>query len=157
MLNVIRKLLDGKANTSHAHAAADITSGTIATARLGSGTANSSSFLRGDQTWAAPPAGAKAWVAFTGSTGVILASSGVSSVARSAAGRYVVNFSSAFANANYVGVVTVHDEMASSYIAQQSTASTAAKTTTAFPISCAVSAGTSFSDPTTVYAVFFGD
>lgn len=32
-----------------------ITSGTIATARLGSGTANSSTFLRGDQTWA--PAG----------------------------------------------------------------------------------------------------
>lgn len=35
----------------------DITSGTIATARLGSGTANSSTFLRGDQTYAAPPAG----------------------------------------------------------------------------------------------------
>lgn len=32
--------------------AAKITSGTIATARLGSGTANSSTFLRGDQTWA---------------------------------------------------------------------------------------------------------
>lgn len=31
--------------------AADIVSGTIATARLGSGTANSGSFLRGDQTW----------------------------------------------------------------------------------------------------------
>lgn len=36
---------------SHTHSAADITSGTIATARLGAGTASSSTFLRGDQTW----------------------------------------------------------------------------------------------------------
>lgn len=42
------------AAAAHSHAAADITSGTMATARLGSGTANSSTFLRGDQTWAAP-------------------------------------------------------------------------------------------------------
>ena len=49
--------LAGKAAASHTHAASDIASGTVATARLGSGTANSSSFLRGDQTWAAPGAG----------------------------------------------------------------------------------------------------
>ena len=35
----------------HQHAASDITSGTISTARLGSGTANSTTFLRGDNTW----------------------------------------------------------------------------------------------------------
>lgn len=34
--------------------ASDLSSGTVATARLGSGTANSSTFLRGDQTWATP-------------------------------------------------------------------------------------------------------
>ena len=37
--------------------AGNITSGTVGTARLGSGTANSGVFLRGDQTWAAPPGG----------------------------------------------------------------------------------------------------
>lgn len=46
--------LSGKADSSHAHAATDITSGTMATARLGSGVADSTTFLRGDSTWATP-------------------------------------------------------------------------------------------------------
>ena len=41
---------------THTHAASDIVSGTIATARLGSGTPSSANYLRGDGAWNAPTA-----------------------------------------------------------------------------------------------------
>ena len=44
------------APSAHTHAAVDIVSGVIATARLASGTASATTFLRGDQTWATLPA-----------------------------------------------------------------------------------------------------
>lgn len=45
----------GKAAASHTHAAADIASGTIAPARLGTGTANSSKVLNGAGQWVDAP------------------------------------------------------------------------------------------------------
>lgn len=46
-----RTAIDAAA-TSHTHAASDIVSGIIETARLATGTASASTYLRGDQTWA---------------------------------------------------------------------------------------------------------
>ena len=48
----------GIAAAVHTHAAADVVSGTLDAARLGSGTANSGTWLRGDSTWQALPTAA---------------------------------------------------------------------------------------------------
>ena len=48
------RLSDARTPTAHAHSGADITSGTVAVARIGTGTKNTTTFYRGDGTFAAP-------------------------------------------------------------------------------------------------------
>ena len=47
----------GLATIASSGSASDLTSGTVGTARLATGAADATTFLRGDQTWATPPGG----------------------------------------------------------------------------------------------------
>lgn len=67
----------------------------------------------------------KAWVKFNGTNGVISASMNVSGVVRSSTGNYVVTFTNALADANYVVVATPQESGVIEFprIASQSTTS----------------------------------
>lgn len=56
----VKAVADTKANTSHTHAAADVTSGLLANARIATGTPDGTKFLRDDQSWQAIPGGGDA-------------------------------------------------------------------------------------------------
>jgi hypothetical protein len=72
----VKAVADTKAALSHTHAAADIASGTVATARLGSGSASGTTFLRGDQTWATPSGGGGSYVPTSWRTSLLARDSG---------------------------------------------------------------------------------
>jgi hypothetical protein len=73
------------------------TSGQVLTSG-GSGAAPSWATVSGSRT--------KAWARWTGSTGTIASSFNVSSITRSSAGQYIVNFTSAMADANYAPMMS---------------------------------------------------
>lgn len=94
---------------------------------------------------------AKAWVSFVGASGAINASYNVTSVTRSSAGTYAVNFTTAFATANYACVLTTL--AAAGPVGIVATAST--QSTSAFNF-LTVSLAGALGDPTTAYAACFG-
>ena len=73
----LQDTLDGKASSSHSHSGGDITSGTVAPARLGSGTPDSSNFLRGDGAWAVPSGSGSGPVLIATCNGRLTTESGV--------------------------------------------------------------------------------
>lgn len=124
--------------------ASNLLTGTVATGRLGSGTANSGTFLRGDSTWAAvtipveatqsemeaatntvafvsprsfkwSPFAAKAWVKW-GVTTTIDASVGVSSITDNGTGDWTINWSTAFSSANYAALHTMEFTSGQSFV-----------------------------------------
>ncbi len=95
---------------------------------------------------------AKAFVRFTGSTGAITGTAfNVSSVSRSAAGTYTINFSTAFANTNYGCTVTPEDA-GQSVIGRTNPTG---KTTSAQPM-FVINLTPATVDPTAVTVVCFG-
>jgi phage-related tail fiber protein len=88
------------APSAHTHAATDIVSGVIATARLASGTASATTYLRGDQTWATLPTGG-----ITALTGDVTAS-GSGSVAATLANSGVTIGTYRSVTVNVKGIIT---------------------------------------------------
>jgi hypothetical protein len=98
---------------------------------------------------------AKAWVNFQGASGTINGSFNVSSVTRTAAGAYTVNFTTAMANANYSVVLGVNSVTDASFIKLGSSSGAATLTTTSFPLISSNYAATLF-DPSSAYVVVLG-
>ena len=101
---------------------------------------------------------AKAWVRFTGSTGAIIGAFNVSSVTRSSTGIYIVNFTTAMANANYAVSCPIAFVSGSNYcttlpfISVPGTVTYTAPTTSAFFISTVNLGGATVADPLVVCA-----
>lgn len=102
------------APAAHNHAGSEITSGTVAPARLGSGTADSATFLRGDQTWATPAGSGYATVrdegtALTQRTTLNFAGAGVTATDDAANSRTLVTIPGGSGSGPVTGLVYATD------------------------------------------------
>jgi hypothetical protein len=69
----LQSVISGLATSTHTHSGAAIVSGFVSSARLGSGTANTTTFLRGDGTWATPAGGGGSVSSVFGRSGAVAA------------------------------------------------------------------------------------
>jgi hypothetical protein len=105
---------------------------------------------------AAPIYPCRSWVRFTGSTGSIVGSGNVSSVSRTAAGQWTVNFTNAMPDANYS--VVGGNSGAGSYafvMMNQTGSGEVAPSTTNFKMTVVNYAASAFLDPAYVSAAVF--
>lgn len=99
---------------------------------------------------------ALAWVNFNGTTspGTIRSSYNVTSVTKSATGRYSINFTNTLADANYASVIGFGDASATS---TQTQIDTTSRTTSVCAINGLNAAGTAFQDISIVTVAIFGN
>jgi hypothetical protein len=103
---------------------------------------------------------AKAWVSFVGSTASINSSFNVSSITRSAAGKYTVNFTNSLPSSSYAPVITTSTDGSSTWIAAPQIYttggySTVAPTTSSFVFGTLNNAYGAFVDPAYISIAVF--